>query len=52
MVPQSWIVDCLKMYKVSDKVKKFIEKTIENCRVELTAGEKSLAEVKIQREIL
>ena len=22
MVPQSWIVDCLKMYKISNKVKK------------------------------
>ena len=34
------------MYKISDEVVKFIEKTIES-----TAGGKSLAEVKIQRII-
>ena len=28
MVPQSWIINCLKMYKISDEVINFIEKTI------------------------
>ena len=36
------------MYMVADKVIKFIEETMKNCRAELTAGGKSLAEVKIQ----
>ena len=35
------------MYKISDEVIKFIEKIIENWRVELTRG-KTLDEVKIQ----
>ena len=48
MVPQSWIINCLKMYKISHEVINFIEKT---WRVELTAGGKSLAETKIQRGI-
>ena len=39
------------MYKISDEVIKFIEKTRENWRVELTAGGKGLVEVKIQRRI-
>ena len=51
MVPQSWIIDCLKMYKTSGKVIKFVENTMENWIVKLTAGGKSLAEVKIQRGI-
>ena len=38
--------DCLKMYKIADE-----EETIKNWRVKLTAGGKSLAEVKIQRGI-
>ena len=38
MDPQRWIIDCLKIYKIPDKVMKFTEKT-------------SLAEVKIQRGI-
>ena len=51
MVPQSWIINCLKMYKISHEIINFIEKTMKNWRVELTAGEKSLAETKIQKGI-
>ena len=50
MVPQNWIIDCLKTFKISDKVIKFIENAMKNRRVELTTGGKSLTEVKIQRE--
>ena len=51
MVPQNWIINCLKMYKISHEVINFIEKTIKTWRVELTAGGRSLAETKIQRGI-
>ena len=52
MVPQSWIIDCLKMFQISGKVIKFIKNTMGNSRVKQTAGGKSLAEVKIQEGIL
>ena len=39
------------MYKISEKILKFIEEAMKNGRVELTAGGKSLAGVKIQRGI-
>ena len=48
MIPQSWIINCLKMSKISDKVINFIEKTMKTWRVELTAGAKSLTGTKIQ----
>ena len=51
MVPQSWIINYLKMYKISDEVINFIEKTMKTWRVELIAERKSLAEAKIQRGI-
>ena len=51
MIPQSWIINCLKKYKISDEAINFIEKTMKTCRVELTAGVRSLAEIKIQRSI-
>ena len=51
MVPQSWILYRLKMYKIPDQVVQFIEKIMKTWREELTAGKKSLAEVKIQRGI-
>ena len=50
-VPQSWIINCLKIYKIYEEVIKFIEQTMKNWRVELTAGGKSIAEVKIQSGI-
>ena len=48
MLPQSWILHCLKMYKVSHEVINFIEQTMKTWRVELTAGGRSIAETKIQ----
>ena len=39
------------MYKISDEVINFIEKTMKTRRVELTAGERSSAETKIQTGI-
>ena len=51
MVPHSWIINSLKMYKISDEVINFIDKTMKIWRVELTAGGRRLAEAKIQRGI-
>ena len=52
LVPQSWIIDCHKMYKISYQVIRFIEERMKNWRVELIAGvKKSSAEGKIQRGI-
>ena len=51
MVTQSWIINCLKMYKMSDEVINFIEKTMKTWREELTAGGRTLAVTNIQRDI-
>ena len=51
MVPKSWIINCLKIYKISHEVINFIQKTMKTWRVELTAEGKSLAETKIQTGI-
>ena len=48
MVVQSWIINCLKMYEISDGIINFIEKTMKTWTRELTAGGRSLAEAKIQ----
>ena len=52
MVPQSWVIHSLKMYKISHEVLNFIENTMQTWRVELTAGGRSSAETKTQRGIL
>ena len=51
MLPQSWILHCLKMYKISHEVMNFIEQTMKTWRVKLTPGGRSIAETKIQRGI-
>ena len=51
MVPQSWIIHCLKMNKISHEAINFIEKIMQTWRVELKAGGRSLAEIKIQKGI-
>ena len=51
MVLTSWILHCLKMYKIPDQIVQFIEKTMLTWSVELTTEGQSLAEVKIQRGI-
>ena len=51
MIPQILIINCLKMSKISDEVKNFIEKTMKTWKVELTAGRRRLAEAKVNRGI-
>ena len=51
MVPQRWILYCLKIYKISHEVINFIEKTMQTWIVELTAGGRRINETKIQRGI-
>ena len=51
MVPQSWIINYLKIYKILYEVINFIEKIIKTWIVEFTAGGRSLAEAKNQRGI-
>ena len=51
MVPQSWIINCLKMHKILNEVISFIKKTMKTWRRKLKAGRKRLAATKIQRGI-
>ena len=51
MIPKSWIISCLKMYKISNEVINFTEKTMKTRKVELIAGGRRLTEPKIQRGI-
>ena len=47
IVPQSWLINCLKMYKILDEVLNFIEKTMKTLIAELTAAGRSFAEAKV-----
>ena len=41
IILQSWVIDCLKIYKISDEVMKLIEKIIKSLTVKPTAGGKT-----------
>ena len=49
MILQTFMIECLKMYKISNKINNFITNTVENWRVELTGRKQTPEEVKIQR---
>ena len=51
IVQQTRILECLKMYKISDHTQNFISHTLKNWKVELIAEGQTIAEVKIQRGI-
>ena len=51
MVLHSWIINSLKMYKISDEVINFIDTSMKTSREKLTSEGRSLAEVNIQRGI-
>ena len=51
MVPHSWILACLTMFKVADNIRNLIRKSMRSWTVELTSGGEMLGEVKIKRGI-
>ena len=48
MVPYCWMIVSQEIYKIRDKIIKFIEETMKNLIMELTAGEKTFSELKVK----
>ena len=51
MVPHSWILTCLSMFKVADNVHNLIRKSMRSWTVELTSGGEMLGDVTVKRGI-
>eukprot|EP00795_Rhopilema_esculentum_P006840 gene6840-biopygen8293 len=51
MVPHSWIIECLRLYRVSDNVVNLIERSMTNWKVQLTSCGETLGLVNIRRGI-
>ena len=51
MVPHSWIVECMSMFRIAENVKTCIESSMENWKIELTSLVESLGQVDIRRRI-
>ena len=50
-VPHTWILQCLKIFKVTNNIRNVTEKSMKSWNVELTSGGYKLSEVKINRGI-
>lgn len=51
MVPHTWLKECLDMYKVDERVARFLKLSMDNWKTVLESGGESLGEVKIKRGI-
>ena len=51
LIPHSWISECLKMLGINEEIRKLLEESMKNWRVELVCGSASLGEVSINRGI-
>ena len=47
MVPHSWILKCLDIFKIADNIKIFLKNSMQNWETVLTAGGESLGKVRI-----
>ena len=48
MVPHSWVLQCLKIFKVANNISNVIKNSMKNWKVKLATGKETLGEVKIE----
>ena len=46
MIPKPWIIECLKMFGISEEHIKFMMKAMKNRKMEFATGRQTLAEIK------
>ena len=48
VVPHSWIIECLDLFRVAENIKSLLANSIEKWKVMLCSGNSELGEVKIK----
>ena len=51
MVPHSWIIECLDLFRVAENTKSLLANSMEKWKVMLCSGNSGLGEVEIKRAI-
>ena len=51
MIPYTWVLQCLRIFKVANNISSVIENSMKNWKVKLTSGGETLVEVKMNRGI-
>ena len=49
MVPHSWVIDCLEIEGINEKIRILLAESTRSWPVELISGEENLGEVNIRR---
>ena len=49
MVPHSWVIDCLEIEGINEKIRRLLAESMRSWPVELISGEENLGEVNIRR---
>ena len=49
MVPHSWVIDCLEIEGINEKIRILLAESMRSWPVELISGEENLGEVNIRR---
>ena len=51
LVPHSWVNECMEMFGIAENLRTFLQKSMQQWRVSLTANEEDLGEVNVKRGI-
>ena len=51
VVPHTWINECMEMFEIVENLRKFLQKSMQQLRLLLTANGEDLGEVNVKREI-
>ena len=51
LVPHSWVNECIEMFGTPENLRKFLQKSMQQWRLSLTANGEDLEEVNVKREI-
>ena len=50
-VPHTWVNECMEMFEIVENLRKFLQKSMQQLRLSLTANGEDLGEVNVKREI-
>ena len=51
LVPQSWVNECMEMFEISENLRTFLQKSMQQWRLSLTTDREDLGKVNVKRGI-
>ena len=51
LIPHSWVIECMEMFGIAENLRTFLQKSMQQWRLSLTANGEDLAEVNVKMGI-